>query len=83
MSAPSSDDIVVRINLMGGLKELTPGDSQLTLSAGSAISDVLAALNINPARAQIVLVNGKPHPDHGHGLSDQDELTVIPLVGGG
>jgi sulfur carrier protein ThiS len=83
MSVPSSDGIVVRINLMGGLKELTPSDSQLELAAGAAISDVLAALNIDPAQAQIVLVNGRPHPDHGHGLSDQDELTVIPLVGGG
>jgi sulfur carrier protein ThiS len=83
MSVPSSNGIVVRINLMGGLKELTPGDSQLELSAGATISDVLAALKIDPARAQIVLVNGKPHPDHEHGLSDQDELTVIPLVGGG
>jgi sulfur carrier protein ThiS len=81
MSAPSS--IVVRINLMGGLKELTPTDGQLELTASATITDVLAALEIDPARAQVVMVNGRPQTDHQQVLSADDELTVIPLVGGG
>ena len=83
MSVPSSDGIVVRINLMGGLKELTPTDGQLELTASATITDVLAALEIDPARAQVVMVNGRPQTDHQQVLSADDELTVIPLVGGG
>jgi len=74
---------VVRINLMGGLKELTPTDGQLELTASATITDVLAALEIDPARAQVVMVNGRPQTDHQQVLSADDELTVIPLVGGG
>ena len=83
MSVPSSDGIVVRINLMGGLKELTPSDSQLELSVGATIAEALAVLTIDPARAQVVMVNGRPQTDHQQHLSVNDELTVIPLVGGG
>ena len=68
---------------MGGLKEHAPSDGKLQLPGGSTIADALAALQIDPARAQVVLHNGRPQANHGQDLSEQDELTVIPLVGGG
>jgi len=75
--------MIIAVTLMGGFKELTPDTGKLELDDASSITDALKSLGIDPARAQVVLVNGRPQADHAQALSDEDQITVIPLVGGG
>ncbi len=81
MSLPS--EISVRITLMGGLKDKAPPEDRLQLAEGSSIHDALRELGIQPAETQIVMRNGKPQMNRDLPLADGDQLTVLPLIGGG
>lgn len=73
----------VKLNLMGALKAKSPEGGRLEVAQGASIDDVLAALDIEPAQVQIVMVNGRPQPDRQTAVDDGDELTVVAPVGGG
>ena len=73
----------VRVKLMGALKDKTPVDERLDLPAAATIEDALQSLEITAPQIQIVMVNGRPQPDRSQALSPDDELTVLPPVGGG
>jgi len=73
----------IGIKLMGALKAKSPAGGALELADGSTIRDALAALSIDESRLQVVMLNGKPQPDRTISLSSDDELTMLPLVGGG
>jgi sulfur carrier protein ThiS len=73
----------IRLKLMGMLKARTPKGGALEVADGATIDDVLHALEIAPQTIQVVTVNGKFERDRQRALAPNDELTVIPPVGGG
>jgi len=73
----------IQLKLMGVLKDRTPEDGSLELTAGSSVEDALRALAIELDRIQVFTVNGSLERDRGRVLEDGDELSVIPPVGGG
>lgn len=73
----------IRIKLMGMLKDRTPADGQMDLPADATIADVLAELEIDADAIQVFSVNGSIQRDQATQLSENDELIVLPPVGGG
>ena len=75
--------MIIRIKLMGMLKEKTPESGELDMPQDSTIKSVLEALDIPVDSVQVFTVNGSLEQDKGRVLADHDELTVLPPVGGG
>ena len=73
----------VRVKLMGMLKDRSPEDGELELSENATIGDVLTKLEIAPESIQACSVNGSIQRDQATPLSENDELIVLPPVGGG
>lgn len=73
----------IRVKLMGLLKDKTPADGCLELENDATIEEALARLEIPAEKAQAFTVNGSFERDRNRRLSDGDELSVIPPVGGG
>ena len=73
----------IRLKLMGMLKSRTPAGSALDVADGATIDDVLRALEISPQTIKIYTVNGQFERNRGRALAANDELSVIPPVGGG
>ena len=68
---------------MGILKEKTPGNGALLLRDGATITDALNALEIPVKGVHVFTVNGQLVRDKRRELTADDELTVLPPVGGG
>ncbi len=68
---------------MGVLKDKAPPDGSLELTEGASIEDALRALEIPVDSVQVFTVNGSLVRDRGHSLTADDDLTVLPPVGGG
>jgi len=75
--------VQVRLKLMGMLKDKVPAGNTLELSDGASIRDALVALDIPVDSVQVFQVNGGLERDKSRVLVDNDELTVLPPVGGG
>ena len=75
--------MVIQIKLMGTFKDRTPADGKLELPDNASVAAALAALEIGDERVQVLTINGSMIRDHAQPLSDGDEMTVIPPVGGG
>ncbi len=73
----------IQVKLMGILKDQTPADGTLELPEGATIADALATLQIAAHAVQICTVNGKLQRDVNTPLAADDELSVVPPVGGG
>ncbi len=73
----------IRVKLMGVLRDKTPEGGALQMSENGTIRDALEALEIPLEIAQTFTVNGQLSRDQSLVLSDSDELTVLPPVGGG
>jgi molybdopterin converting factor small subunit len=73
----------IRLKLMGVLKARTPEGGVLEVADGATIDDVLHALEIAPQRLRVFTVNGQFERDRSRALAPNDELAVIPPVGGG
>jgi len=73
----------VRVKLMGALKGKTPEGGTLELPDEATVDTLLATLEIDPRVVQVVMVNNKPQKDRTLPLSPDDELTILPPVGGG
>ena len=73
----------IRLKLMGMLKARTPAGGALEVADGATIDDVLRALDVAPQAIRVFTVNGQFERDRGRMLAPNDELTVIPPVGGG
>ena len=73
----------IRLKLMGLLKEKTPEGGRLAVDDGATIDDVLAELDIPRESVHVFSVNGEIEKNKGRPLADEDELTVLPPVGGG
>ena len=75
--------MVIQIKLMGAFKYKTPTDGKLELPDSASVTAALTALGIADERVQVLTINGSMIRDRAHPLSDGDEMTVIPPVGGG
>ena len=73
----------IRVKLMGVLKDKTPHGDLLDLPETSTIEDALNALEIPTQSVQVFTVNGQLERDKSRPLSADDELSVVPPVGGG
>jgi sulfur carrier protein ThiS len=73
----------IRLKLMGALKARTPPGGALELADGATIDDVLRALGVGPQTVHAFTVNGRLERNRARALAPDDELTVIPPVGGG
>jgi sulfur carrier protein ThiS len=73
----------IRVKLMGLLKGKCPPDGQLEVAEQSTIADVLHQLEVSPNSVQVFSVNGQLERDLTRKLSVDDELSIIPPVGGG
>jgi molybdopterin converting factor small subunit len=73
----------IRLKLMGMLKDNAPDDGTLALENKASIRDALVALGIPVESVQVFQVNGQLERDNARELADNDELTVLPPVGGG
>jgi len=73
----------IKVKLMGMLKDKTPDGGELDLEDKATIADVLAALEIDPDSVQAFSINGAIQRDQTTMLSEDDELIVLPPVGGG
>jgi molybdopterin converting factor small subunit len=75
--------VQIRLKLMGTLKARTPPGGTLDVTAGATVGDVLRNLGIDPQAVRVCTVNGVLERDHHRVLGADDELVVIPPVGGG
>lgn len=73
----------IRLKLMGMLKARTPPGGALELADGATIDDVLRALEIASKAIQVFTVNGRLERNRSRELAANDELSIIPPVGGG
>ena len=73
----------IRLKLMGVLKAKAPAGGTLELPAGATIDDALRALDVTSPAIRVFTVNGDFERDRARVLADDDELAVIPPVGGG
>lgn len=73
----------VQLQLMGALKAKSPPENRIQVDEGATIESVLTSLGIEPKQVQIVMHNNRPQPDRSTVLSPDDQLTVVPPVGGG
>jgi len=73
----------IRLKLMGMLKARTPAGGVLEVADGATIDDVLRALGITSQTLRVFTVNGRFERDRSRVLAANDELSVIPPVGGG
>ena len=75
--------MIVRVKLMGTLKAKSPPEGTLELAAGATIGDALLALLIDPNSVQVFTVNGSLERNRERKLAANDELSILPPVGGG
>ena len=73
----------VRLKLMGNLRAKSPDGNTLDVLDGATIDDVLKALDIPSDHVHLVMVNDRHELDRSHALAPNDELMVMPPVGGG
>ena len=73
----------IRLKLMGTLKARTPAGGALEVADGATIDDVLHALGVSAPTLKVFTVNGQFERNRGRVLAPNDELTVVPPVGGG
>ena len=74
--------MIVKLKLMGMLKNKI-GKEELELPDNADILTALQELDIAPESVQVFTVNGKLIREQSHLLHDEDELTILPPVGGG
>jgi len=68
---------------MGMLKDKAPPDGRLEVAKGATIVDALEAMKIPVDSVQVFTVNGTLERNKSRVLEEDDELTVLPPVGGG
>ena len=73
----------IKIKLMGMLKSHSPPNGELDFDDPPSIAEVLAALDLPSDAAQAFSVNGAIQRDKTARLQNNDELVVLPPVGGG
>jgi molybdopterin converting factor small subunit len=75
--------IQVRVKLMGMFKEKTPAGGTLELADGATVATALDRLEIPSQSVQLVTLNGQLVRDLNRPIATDDELTILPPVGGG
>jgi molybdopterin synthase catalytic subunit len=74
----------VRVRLFAGLRERAgSGEREVELAEGSRVNDAWNALGLGAEPPGLAYAVNRQYVDHGHVLSDGDELAVIPPVSGG
>ncbi len=80
--------MTVEVKLFATLRKYLPSDGDgktttLDLPAPTRVGDVLAALNIPDAEAQLVLINGQHTPDRSHAIEQDCTVSIFPAMAGG
>jgi molybdopterin converting factor small subunit len=75
--------VVIRVKLMGALRNKLPPGGQLDVEPGTTVAAVLDRLGIAGGHVHLVMVNGGMERDRQRALGDGDELVIFPPVAGG
>lgn len=73
----------IDLKLMGLLKDKAPAGGGLELPDGATVADLFGQLDVPLDSAYVVSINGSLERDRQHQLTDGDQVTIIPPVGGG
>ena len=73
----------IAVKLMGLLKPRTPAGGRIELAEGATITDALRVLEIDAPPTFMFSVNGQLERSRERTLSADDQLTILPPVGGG
>lgn len=73
----------IQVKLMGLLKDSTPPNGALDLPDHATIDDVIQALQIDVATTCVLTVNGQLERNRQRALAENDQLAIVPPVGGG
>ena len=73
----------IRVKLMGILKDKSPSNGKIELPEGGTIEDALRVVGIPVDSVQVFTVNGQVDRNRRRALTADDELTVLPPMGGG
>jgi len=73
----------IRVKLMGILKDKSPSNGKIEVPDGGTIEDALRAVGIPVDSVQVFTVNGQVERNRQCALSADDELTILPPMGGG
>jgi sulfur carrier protein ThiS len=73
----------IHLKLMGILKDRAPENGTIELADEGTIEDALVAVGIPSDSVQVFTVNGTVERDRHRVLKPDDELTVLPPMGGG
>lgn len=73
----------IRVKLMGVLKTATPPGGRVEVPVDATIAAALEGLGLDAHQVGVCSVNGRLVRDRTHVLSADDELLVVPPVGGG
>jgi molybdopterin synthase sulfur carrier subunit len=85
---PSADSLAgdamqVKLKLMGLLRDKTPPGGTLELPDGATLDDLLMSMQIPDTQVQVISINGKFERNRARALAADDEVTILPPVGGG
>lgn len=76
----------INVNLYGGLEKYSKEEKRknnlIEVSKGSLTRDVIKLLGIPEEKVQIILLNGL-HVNVDYELSENDQLSLFPLLFGG
>ncbi len=73
----------IRLKLMGNLRAKLADGNTLDVPDGTTIDGVLKKLDIPSNHVHLVMVNDRHELDRTYALTLDDELMVMPPVGGG
>lgn len=73
----------ITTKLMGMLKSQSPPDNRLVLDDGASVATALDRLQVPADHVHLIMVNSQIERDLQRVLKPDDELMVMPPVGGG
>jgi molybdopterin converting factor small subunit len=73
----------IRLKLMGILRAKAPEGNLLDIPDGASIEDVMQTLDIPTTHVHLAMIDGQHQRDRTTALAENQELMLMPPVGGG
>ena len=72
----------VAVKLIGILHDAAPPDGHVELGDGDTARQIIELLGIDPKLVKAMLINSVPEQDLSRSLQADDQVTLIPPIGG-